>query len=256
MSPARALHPITLAIDIGGSGLKASALNRKGEMITPRLRVKTPYPLPPDRLVHELTGLAAPIEKYDRVSVGFPGMVRGGVVLSAPHLVLAAGPGSKVDADSLRAWQRFDLANALAEAFGAPTRVVNDADLQGLDAAEGPGLEVVITLGTGFGTAVLLDGQLGPHLELSQHRFRKGDTYDEQLGDKARRHKGNKKWSKRVHKAIESLDTLLLFDHLYIGGGNARHLKGALDERATLIDANAGLLGGIRLWDQVSMASK
>lgn len=250
MTPARRTGPITLAIDIGGTGLKAMALDAKGKMLTDRLRTPTPYPIPPKRMVDELCRLVQPVEIYDRVSVGFPGLVRNGHVLTAPHLVLSAGPDSAVDPRSLKAWTGFDLASALTKSLGKPTRVVNDADLQGLDVASGRGLEVVITLGTGFGTAVLHDGQLAPHMELSQHPFRKGENYDEQLGDIARKRVGNKVWNKRMRKAIAALDAVFVFDHLYIGGGNARHLQLAPDERISIIDANAGLLGGIRLWDQ------
>src|SRR5258706_11034812 len=202
MSSARRKGPITLTIDIGGSGLKALTLDANGKTLIDRLRVPTPYPIPPKRLIEELRQLVAPVPTYDRVSVGFPGLVRNGLVLTAPHLVLSAGPDSKVDPRSLKAWDRFDLATALSKAFGKPTRVVNDADLQGLDAATGKGLEVVITLGTGFGTAVLHDGQLAPHMEFSQHPFRKGGNYDQQVGDVALRAVGKKRWSKRVHKAI------------------------------------------------------
>ena len=250
MATARRNAPITLAIDIGGTGLKASALDARGNMLTDRLRVLTPYPLPPTRLVEELHQLVQPVKSYDRVSVGFPGMVRKGVVITAPHLVLAHGPGSKVDPKMVKAWSHFDLASALATSLGKPTRVVNDADLQGLDAASGKGLEVVITLGTGFGTAVLHDGQLAPHMELSQHPFRKGENYDEQLGDVTLKQIGTTKWSKRVHKAIAALDAVFIFDHLFIGGGNAAKVRGDLGPKVTIIDPNAGLLGGIRLWQQ------
>ena len=252
MTPARRSGPITLALDIGGTGLKAVTLDAKGTMLIDRLRVPTPYPLPPRRLISELKTLVQPVGDFDRVSVGFPGMVRNGRVLTSPHLVLSDGPDSKVDPDSLKAWTNFDLASALTKAFGKPTRVVNDADLQGLDVASGKGLEVVVTLGTGFGTAVLSNGQLLPHMEISQHPFRKGDNYDEQLGDVALKKVGTKKWTKRVRKAIVALDAVFEFDHLYIGGGNARKLKDPLGERVTIIDNSAGLLGGIRLWDQAA----
>lgn len=252
MTTARVAGPITLAIDIGGTGLKACALDSTGAMLTERLRIDTPYPLPPGVLISNLRELVRPVKRFDRISVGFPGMVRSGKILSAPHLVLAKGPGSKVDPSLVDAWHGFDLASALTRAFAKPTRVVNDADLQGLDAASGKGLEVVVTLGTGFGTAVVQDGQLGPHMEISQLPFRNGETYDEQLGDATRKKIGDTRWSRRVHKAIANLDTLLIFDRLYIGGGNARRVKGALGEKVTTIDPNAGLLGGIRLWDQTS----
>ena len=211
---------------------------------------RPPTPCLPHASSRSFADWSQPVPAYDRISVGFPGMVRNGRILTAPHLVLSNGPGSKVDQASLTAWHQFNLAAALAKALGKPTRVVNDADLQGLDVAAGKGLEVVVTLGTGFGTAVLHDGQLTPHMEFSQHRFRNGDTYDEQLGDEALQRVGKKSWSKRVHKAIAALDAVFMFDHLYIGGGNARHLQGTLGARVSVIDTNAGLLGGIRLWDQ------
>ncbi len=256
MATARRTEPITLAIDIGGTGLKASALDAKGNMLTERLRVPTPYPLPPTRLIEQLQQLVQPVKAYDRVSVGFPGMVRAGTVLTAPHLVLANGPGSEIDPKMVKAWSHFDLATALAKALGKPTRVVNDADLQGLDAASGKGLEVVVTLGTGFGTAVLHDGQLAPHMELSQHPFRRGENYDEQLGDVTLKSIGAKAWSKRVHKAIAALDAVFIFDHLYIGGGNAAKVRGDLGPNVTIINQNAGLLGGIRLWEQTQGMGK
>ena len=254
MAIARRTGPITLAIDVGGTGLKASALDAAGKMLTDRLRVETPYPLPPTRLIEELQELIKPVGTYDRVSLAFPGMVRGGIVFTAPHLVLSSGPASKVDPQSLKAWTHFDLAAALTEALGKPTRVVNDADMQGLNVAAGKGLEVVITLGTGFGTAVLHDGQLAPHMELSQHRFRNGETYDEQLGDVAFRRVGKTIWNERVHKAIAMLDAVFIFDHLYIGGGNARRVQGDLGPKVSIVDSNAGILGGIRLWDQHASA--
>src|SRR5437867_8672757 len=165
-----------LAIDIGGTGLKASLIDRRGRMLTDRLRVKTPHPSPPRVLARALAELVRPL-KIDSsvigVSVGFPGVVRHGKVLTAPNLGTAD-------------WRGFDLATALGKLLKKPVRVKNDADLQGLGAARGKGVEVVITLGTGFGSAILVDGWLGPHLEISQHPFRKGETYDQQLGNAAR----------------------------------------------------------------------
>jgi len=250
MTTAKMNGPITLAIDIGGSGLKASALNTAGTMLTDRLRVPTPYPLSPSRLVQTLQDLVKPVEHFDRISVGFPGMVRDGHVLTAPHLVLSKGPGSRVDPDMVKAWSHYDLAGGLTAALGKPTRVANDADIQGLDVASGKGLEVVITLGTGFGTCVLHDGQLAPHMELSQHPFRQGENYDEQLGEVALKDVGKKRWLNRVDKAIKALDAVFIYDHLYIGGGNAKLLDRDLGPRITVIDNVAGILGGIRLWDQ------
>ena len=79
---------------------------------------------------------------------------------------------------------------------------------------------------------------------------KEGETYDQQLGNEARKAIGNKKWQKRVRRAIDTLRTLVNFDHLYVGGGNAKHLEGDLPADVSLVDNSAGILGGIRLWDK------
>jgi len=240
--------PMTLAIDIGGTGLKASVLDAQGAMVADRVLVKTSYPCPPEKLVDDLTALVAPLPPADRVSAGFPGMMRKGRVLSAPHFVTEAGPGTKVDDALMAKWDHFDLAGALRKRLGKPTKVANDADLQGAAVVEGKGLELVITLGTGVGTALFYDGRLLPHLEFAHHPFRKGETYNEQLGDATRKEVGNGRWNKRVRRAIDTLRALTFFDHCYIGGGNSKHLTGDLAGDVSTVDNTAGILGGIKLW--------
>jgi polyphosphate glucokinase len=249
-------HPYTLAIDIGGTGLKASVLDKTGAMVADRVRVPTKYPMAPtgeSGMVPTLVKLVSSLPEAERVSAGFPGMVRKGVVLSAPHFVTEHGPGSAVDPALAAAWASFDLAGALSAALGKPTKVANDADVQGAAVMEGQGLEFVITLGTGFGTAMFLDGQLLPHLEIAHQPFRKGETYNDQIGEAARKHVGEERWNHRVRKAIVELDGMLFFDHLYIGGGNARRVSrdglGDLLDRITIVDNSAGILGGIKLWE-------
>ena len=239
----------TLAIDVGGTRLKASVLDPDGALVSDRVRVDTTYPCPPEALVGALVRLATPLPHFDRVSVGFPGMVRDGRILSAPHFVTVKGPGSAVSPSLRDEWASFDLAAALQTALGRPTKVANDADVQGAAVVRGVGLELVITLGTGLGTAVFDTGRLAPHLELAHHPFRKGETYNEQLGDAARRRIGDKKWNGRVQLAVRALDRLLFFDQLYIGGGNARRVSVDLGPRASIVDNVAGILGGIRLWE-------
>jgi polyphosphate glucokinase len=240
--------PITLAFDIGGTGLKASVLDSQGALLHDRVRVPTTYPLPPDQMVSMLTELVTPLGSFDRVSVGFPGVVRLNRVLTAPHFVTSHGPGTPVDPQLLREWTGFDLGGALARTLSRPARVINDADLQGLTVVQGKGVEAVITLGTGFGSAFFFDGHLGVHFELAHHRFRSGETYNEQLGDAARKAIGGPRWNRRVAKAIANMRVLVLFDHLYVGGGNTKHLRLTLDPDVTVIDANAGILGGVALW--------
>jgi len=227
-----------LAVDIGGSGLKAALIDRRGRMLTTRVRVKTPHPSPPRVLVRALGQLVKPLGVDGSVlgvSVGFPGVVRGGVVHTAPNL-------------GTEQWRGFDLARVLSMLWKKPVRVVNDADMQGLGAARGKGVEVVITLGTGFGTAILADGRLAPHLEISHIPFRKGETYEQQLGQAARKQVGNKRWNRRVARALEALRTLTNFDALYVGGGNARHLDLDLPSDVRVIANEYGMRGGAKLW--------
>jgi polyphosphate glucokinase len=243
-------HPFTLAVDVGGTGLKGSVLDASGAMVADRVRVPTTYPLPPEKLVAMLTRLVAPLPKAERASVGFPGMVRGGHVLSAPHFSTKHGPGSAVDADLAKLWSEYDLASELTTSFGLPTKVANDADIQGAAVVRGKGLELTITLGTGFGTGLFYEGQLMPHLEIAHQPFRKGETYNEQLGEAARKDIGEERWNKRVHKAIANLRALMFFDHLYIGGGNSRRVgRSNLADDVTIVDNTAGILGGIKLWE-------
>ncbi len=246
--------PFTLAIDIGGTGLKASVLDATGAMVADRVAVKTTYPCSPSQMIDDLAALVAPLPPADRVSAGFPGMVRSGVVLSAPHFVTLQGPGTTVDPGLLKQWAAFDLAGALSKRLRKPTRVANDADIQGMAVVEGKGLELVITLGPGVGTAFFYDGRLLPHLEFSHHPFLKGDTYNEQLGDAARKDVGNQRWNKRVRKAVATFRALAFFDHCYIGGGNAKKIHGNLGADVSLVDNTAGILGGIRLWDESHIA--
>jgi polyphosphate glucokinase len=246
-------HPFTLAIDIGGTGLKADVLDKHGDPVAGRVRVPTTYPMPPEKMVSTLKSLAHKLPKAQRTSAGFPGMVRSGHILSAPHFVTEKGPGTRVVPELVKAWSDFDLAHALAHALDRPCRVANDADVQGLAVVQGYGFEPVITLGTGVGTGFFMDGRLLPHFEFSHVTFRKGETFNEQLGEPARKRIGDKKWNSRVRELIAYFDRLTFFDHLYVGGGNAGRINrrdlGQVLERITVVDNKAGILGGIKLWE-------
>ncbi|MFY9341977.1 MAG: ROK family protein [Planctomycetota bacterium] len=233
--PSRTVN--TLAIDVGGSGLKATVVDESGTLLCERVRIDTPVGSPPDAIVALLVELVRPLPTHDRVSVGFPGMVRHGVVRTAPNL-------------GHDGWHGFDLAAALQRELHRPVRVANDADVQGLAVIRGQGVELVVTLGTGFGTALYDDGRLCPHLELAHLTFRKGETYDEHLGNAARKAVGNKKWEKRVWRAIANLRALTHFDHLYLGGGNSERLERELPADISIVDNVAGLAGGAKLWLQ------
>lgn len=241
--------PHTLAIDIGGTGLKATVLDSSGVPEHDRVRLLTTYPCAPADLVSRLGALVEPLPKFDRASVGFPGVVRGGVIRTAPTFETIAGLGSAVEPDLVAAWRGFDLAGALGERLSVPCRVANDADVQAAGAAKGPGLELVLTLGTGLGSSVFRDGKLALHLELAHHPIRDGETYNSYLGDAARRRISKDKWNRRVARAVAILDVLIVPDAILIGGGNASKVDVDLGPKVRLIDNSQGLLGGIRLWD-------
>jgi polyphosphate glucokinase len=232
---ARVSGPRTLSIDIGGTGIKATVLNSRGERLNDRVRVPTPKPAQPEAVLDVLAGLASSVPDFDRVSVGFPGVVRNGRTYTAPNL----------DRES---WIEVDLAGAVAERLGRPARVLNDAELQGLGVIEGRGIEMMVTLGTGFGCGIYRDGRVSPHLELGHHPFRKGQTYEEQLSDATLKRIGRRKWNKRLARAIASLRKLVSFDRLYMGGGNAKRIDLDLDPDVTVVTNVAGLRGGIALW--------
>lgn len=231
----------TLAIDIGGSGVKALLLDSQGNPLTERDRIKTPKPATPDAVMVVLEELAKNQNarnqgSFDRVSVGFPGIVREGVIYTAVNL----HPD----------WQEYDLATQLSKRVDKPVRVANDADLQGLGAISGKGVEMVVTLGTGFGTALFTAGHLVPNIELAHHRFRKGETYEEQLGRAALKKVGAKTWNTRLLKAIESLSRVLNYDRLYLGGGEVKHIEVDLPGNVSIVSNTLGLLGGINLWEE------
>jgi polyphosphate glucokinase len=242
--------PLTLAIDVGGSGLKATVLSPDGEMLTERVRRETPYPCTPDLMLDELAELARELPDYDRLSVGFPGAIRGGKVRHVTAFTRPA-PGEPPTQELIDAWFGFDLQSALADRFGKPVRVANDADVQGCAVIKGEGLELVITLGTGVGCAVFWEGGLLPHLELSHGRYGEGQSIEVGCGDNERQKVGKQEWRKRVLSALDAFEEMVLPDHLYIGGGNAKRLDpDELGPNRTIVPNVSGLLGGIALWER------
>lgn len=227
--------PLTLAIDIGGTRLKVGLLDPDGTMVAGPNRENTPSPATPEAVVDTLVHLASPLGHFDRISVGFPGVVRSGHVVTAPNL----------GTDS---WRHFPLATALTEKLGRPVRMFNDAEVQGLGVISGTGIECVITLGTGMGFALFWDGRPSPHLELSQHPVHKGKTYDQFIGIAALRAYGRKRWNRRLKRVLANITTLVGFDTLYIGGGNAKQVDLNLPDNVRIVSNEAGITGGVKLW--------
>ena len=223
----------TLAVDIGGTGIKTIILDPDGKPLTERERIPTPPRATPKRVMTIIEQMARQQGEFDRVSVGFPGVVKDGTLLTAFNL----GPG----------WIKFDFQKALSKQLMRPVRIANDADVQGLGAVSGKGIELVITLGTGVGSSLFVDGHRA-HLEMGHHPFRKGLTYEEELGNAALKKKGVKKWNKHLLEAIEILRLVFNYDRLYIGGGNTKHIKAPLAANVQIVSNLDGLLGGVMLW--------
>jgi polyphosphate glucokinase len=229
-------NPSTLAIDIGGTGIKMLRMDGKGQPLSERLRELTPQPALPHAVIAIIQKMLAKQGEYDRVSVGFPGVVVHGVVQTAANLGTVH-------------WHNFDLQKALEEATGKPVRVVNDVDLQGYGVIRGVGIELVVTLGTGLGSALYTQGHLVPNLELAHHLFGKSKTYEQRVSNSELKAIGRKRWSKRVRQVIEQLEPIFNYDMLHIGGGNAKKLTGDLPPKVRIFENIEGLVGGIRLWN-------
>ncbi|QDB80201.1 ROK family protein [Georgenia wutianyii] len=244
--------PATLAVDCGGGGIKASVLDAAGTMHAAPVRAATPYPLPPERLLETIRALAEQLPPADRATVGMPGMIRHGVVVSTPHYVTRAGPRTRVLPELVTAWEGLDFQDALSATLGMPVLLLNDAEVHGAGVIAGAGLELVVTLGTGLGNALFDGGRLAPHLELSRSPARWGLTYDEYIGEHERLRLGDAMWSRRVRQVVDSLRPVFLWDRLYLGGGNSRRITpqavDRLGDEVVVVPNSAGIVGGVRAW--------
>jgi len=228
-------HRCTLVVDIGASGIKAALLNDLGRPVSERLRHDTPPAGKPGEIIDLVVGLSKRLASFERVALGFPGIVIDGIVKQAPNLAPE--------------WVGFNLAERLKMRLKKPVRVANDADVQGFGAIAGKGVELVLTLGTGVGTSLFVDGHLVPNLEIGNDKLRNA----------ALQKVGKKKWNKRLVKCIRRLDDIFHFTRLYIGGGNSREVEvSILPPHVTITSNLNGLVGGLALWrsDQSSSDSR
>lgn len=224
---------VTLSIDIGGSGIKAMLLNARGKPISTRERIVTPAVPTPHAVLRALETLRARLGEFDRVSVGFPGVVKRGVTFGAFNLHPK--------------WAGFPLERELEKRWKKPVRVANDASVQGYGAIKGRGVEMLLTLGTGMGSAIFTDGKLCPGLELGHHPWRE-KTYEDYLGRRGLDKYGKKQWNKRLEEAIEQTAATFNWDHLYLGGGNTKKINFKLPKNVTVVSNEEGILGGVALW--------
>ena len=230
-------------------------LDESGTMRSQPIQVSTPYPLSTELFVDTISQLANQLPKADRATIGIPGMIRHGVVITTPHYVTKSGPRSVVLPELVRQWRGFDARAEISNALGIPTLVLNDAEVHGAGVVAGSGLEVVLTLGTGLGYALFDGGKLAPHLELSQAPVRFQQTYDTYIGEAERKKLGDLFWSRRVRKLIDGLRPVIVWDRLYLGGGNARIIKLDIVEKlgddVVIVPNSAALVGGVRAWQLV-----
>ena len=211
-----------LAIDIGGTHVKILATGQD----EPRRFASGPK-LAPDAMVAGVKKLAKGW-KYDVVSIGYPGPVLHGRPVGEPHN-LAKG------------WVGFDYKGA----FECPVKIVNDAAMQALGSYEG-GKMLFLGLGTGLGTAMVIDGEVEP-LELGHLPYKKG-TYEDYVGLRGLEKRGKKKWRKHVDDVVERLVAALEPDDVVLGGGNVKKLKELPHGCRVGNNANA-FPGGFRLWE-------
>ncbi len=246
----------TLAVDCGGGGIKSSLLDEGGFPIGSPCRTALRYPLSPSDLLAIVESHARKLGSFDRITLGMPGMIRRGIVVFTPHYIRKAGPHTKVSPELAEAWDHLDIQRALRERFGVPSLVLNDAEVAAAGVVSGTGIELVITLGTGLGNALLDQGRLTPHLEVSHAPLRWGLTYDDFIGEAERIRLGDSAWSRRVAKVIDTLWPVFRWDRLYVGGGNAARIKPfvreKLDSNVIFIPNAAGMNGGVRAWSMIN----
>lgn len=215
-------HTKILVIDVGGTHVKVLATGHKQ-----RIEIPSGPTMTAARMVRAVRKATAGWD-YSAVSMGYPGPVLHGRPLAEPHNL---GHG----------WVRFDFRRA----FRRPVKLVNDAAMQALGSYEG-GRMLFLGLGTGLGSAMIVDGVMEP-MELAHLPYKKGRTYEDDIGERGLERLGRKKWRRKVFDVVERLRAALEAEYVVLGGGNARLLK-KLPPGARLGDNNNAFLGGFRLW--------
>jgi polyphosphate glucokinase len=235
---------IRVGIDIGGGGIKGAPVDtRDGQLAGPRFRLATPQPSTPPAVVDVVARIASDIGVAAPAGVTFPGVVRNGII----------GSAANVD----KTWIGVDLASLLRDRLGRPVVALNDADAAGMaemafGAGRGrTGVVVMVTFGTGIGTAIFLDGRLLPNSELG-HLVIDGKDAEKLAAAVVRTRKrlSWKRWAADVNEYLGRLDGLLSPDLFIIGGGvskDSRRFLPRLKVRAEIVPAQllneAGIVG-------------
>ncbi|HVT92139.1 MAG TPA: ROK family protein [Bryobacteraceae bacterium] len=219
-----------LVIDVGGTNVKVMDAHHREAV-----KIPSGPSMTPQKMVSSVRGVTKDWD-FSVISIGYPGPVINGKPVTDPHNL---GKG----------WVGFDF----SKAFGYPVHLVNDAAMQALGSYEG-GRMLFLGLGTGLGTALILDGVLQP-MEIAHMPYRKGRTYEDYIGKRGLERLGKKRWRAHVQKITEQLKTALEADYVVLGGGNSKLLK-QLPKGARLGDNQNALLGGERLWTEQKNAGR
>jgi hypothetical protein len=211
-----------LVLDVGGTNLKLLDSNHSEPLKIPSGTAMTAQVMVAETIK------AAKDWGYTTISIGYPGPVSHGKLLAEPHNL---GPG----------WTTMDF----EKEFGCPVRVVNDAAMQALGSYDG-GRMLFLGLGTGLGSAMIIDGVLAP-MELAHLPYRKGKTFEDYVGIRGLDKLGKAKWTEHVFDVIDQLRKALVADYVVLGGGNSKKLK-ELPEGVKLGANSNAFLGGFRLW--------
>jgi len=219
-----------LAIDVGGTNVKVLATGQKEAV-----KIPSGPKMTAKKMVREVRA-ATKDWNYSVISIGYPGPVVHGHPLSNPHNL---GGG----------WVGFDF----RKAFGRPVKLVNDAAMQALGIYKG-GRMLFLGLGTGLGSAMIVDGILEP-MEVAHLPYKKGRTYEDYAGIRGLERMGKKKWRRHVEAIAEQLKSAMEADYVVLGGGNAKLLK-VVPPGCRLGDNASAFTGGFRLWDDSGEKSK
>lgn len=217
-----------LVIDVGGTNVKVMAPGQNEPV-----KIPSGIGMTPSLMVSEVKK-AIGAAKYAGVSIGYPGPVINGKPALEPHNL---APG----------WVGFDY----AKAFSCPVKIVNDAAMQALGSYEG-GRMLFLGLGTGLGSALMIDGVLAP-LELAHLPYKKERTFEDYAGRRGLERAGKQHWREIVLDIVTRLKAALVVDYIVLGGGNAKYLK-ELPRDARLGANNNAFRGGLRLWEKSSSA--
>lgn len=255
ITPANSESILTLCVDCGGGGIKTCVLDDGGFPRSDVVRTPVVYPFTPAALIEIIAERFTDVPAVNRITVGMPGMIRHGVVVYTPHYIRRNGPHSKLMPELAEAWDHLPIQLMLEERFEVPALVLNDAEVAAAGVVRGTGAELMLTLGTGLGTALIDNGRLAPHLEISHAPMRWGLTYDDVVGEHERLRLGDSAWSRRVLRAITLLEPVFRWDQLYLGGGNASRLTQSVKAKlpdVVFVSNTAGMMGGVRAWSMVA----